>query len=130
MQEVTDLIGLHYEPVSTLYRLLGAKVGKRVFSPGNQPVFSGEFDLLEIGDDVVFGSRTTILCSTTESLEKVVFCAGSNVSDNTVVLPVSIIGRNAVLGSNTVCPAGRYLPEASIWLGSHAGEPMMLDPGT
>ena len=130
IQEVADLVGRHYETVSALYRILGAKVGKRVFWPGNQPLFSGEFDLLEIGDDVVFGSRTCILFSTTESFQKVVFCAGSNISDNTVVLPGSIIGKNAVLGSNTVCPADRYLPEASIWLGSQGGEPIMLEPGT
>jgi serine acetyltransferase len=130
MQDVTDLLGRHYEPVSVLYRLLGAKIGKRVFWPGHQPVFSGEFDLLEIGDDVVFGSRTVIICSSLESCEKVIFCAGSNISDNTVVLPGSIIGKNAVLGSNTVCPAGRYLPESSIWLGSKGGEPMVLETGT
>jgi hypothetical protein len=53
MQEVTDIIGRHYELVSVLYRLLGAKVGKRVFWPGRQPVTTGEFDLLEIGDDCV-----------------------------------------------------------------------------
>lgn len=29
IQNVTDLIGRHYEMVSVLYRLLGAKVGKR-----------------------------------------------------------------------------------------------------
>lgn len=130
MQEATDLLGRHYEPVSILYRLLGSKIGKRVFWPGHQPVFSGEFDLLEIGDDVVFGSRTVILCSTLTRCEKVIFCAGANVSDNTVVLPGGIIGKNAVLASNTVCPAGRYLPESSIWLGSQAGEPVLLEPGT
>jgi acyl carrier protein len=52
MQEVADILGRHYELVSMLYRLLGAKVGKRVFWPGQQPIFTGEFDLLEIGDDV------------------------------------------------------------------------------
>jgi hypothetical protein len=52
IQDVTDLLGRHYELVSILYRLLGAKVGKRVFWPGQQPIFTGEFDLLEIGDDV------------------------------------------------------------------------------
>ncbi len=129
MQEVTDLLGRHYETVSILYRILGAKIGRRVFWPGHQPVFSGEFDLLEIGDDVVFGSRTTILCSSRESCERVIFCAGANVSDNSVVLPGGIIGKNAVLASNTVCPAGRYLPEASIWLGSTGGEPILLEPG-
>ena len=130
MQEVTDLLGRHYEPVSVLYRLLGAKIGKRVFWPGHQFVFSGEFDLLEIGDDVVFGSRSVVLCSTLESSDKVIFCAGSNISDNTIVLPGGIIGKNAVLASNTVCPSGRYLPEASIYLGSRGGEPIVLEPGT
>jgi len=129
MSEVTELIGRHYELVSILYRLLGAKVGKRVFWPGHLPVFTGEFDLLDIGDDVVFGSRSVILCTTDDSCEKVTLCAGANVSDNTVVLPGSTIGKNAVLGSNSVCPMGRYLPESSIWLGSRGGEPLMLERG-
>lgn len=130
MQDVSDLLGRHYETVSVLYRLLGAKIGKRVFWPGHQPVFSGEFDLLEIGDDVVFGSRSVIICSSLNRCEKVIFCAGANVSDNSVVMPGGIIGKNAVLASNTVCPAGRYLPESSIWLGSTGGEPILLEPGT
>jgi acetyltransferase-like isoleucine patch superfamily enzyme len=77
----------------------------------------------------VFGSRSAIFCTTIDSLEKVKLCAGANVSDNTVVLPGSIIGKNAVLGSNSVCPAYRYLPEASIWFGARGGEPVMLDKG-
>lgn len=156
MQDAIELLGRHYELVSILYRLLGAKVGKRVFWPGHQPIFTGEFDLLEIGDDVgmyflsaveldavrmsshvpslfpfsvVFGSRSSIFCTTIHSCEKVQLCAGANISDNTVVLPGSIIGKNAVLGSNSVCPASRYLPESSIWFGSRGGEPVMLDKG-
>jgi hypothetical protein len=38
IQDVTELLGRHYEAVSILYRLLGAKVGKRVFWPGHQPM--------------------------------------------------------------------------------------------
>lgn len=129
MQDCTEIIGRHYELVSILYRLLGAKIGKRVFWPGHQPVFTGEFDLLEIGDDVVFGSRSCLLSTTTDSCEKIVLCAGANVSDNTVVLPGGIIGKNAVLGSNSVCPAGRYLPEQSVWFGSRCGEPVLLEKG-
>ena len=129
MQEVTEIIGRHYELVSHLYRLLGARVGKRVFWPGHQPVFSGEFELLEIGDDVVFGSRSSIFCTTVDSCEKVILCAGSNVSDNCVVLPGSIIGKNAVLGSNSVCPEGWYLPESSVWLGSKGCQPVCLEKG-
>lgn len=56
-------------------------------------------------------------------------CAGSNVADNCVVLPGSIIGKNAVLGSNSLCPEGWYLPEGSVWLGSKGGEPDCLDAG-
>lgn len=129
IQAVTDLIGRHYELVSVLYRLLGAKVGKRVFWPGSQPVFTGEFDLLEIGDDVVFGSRSGIFMTTDTSCEKVVLCAGANVADNCVVLPGSVVGKNAVLGSNSVCPLGWYLPEGSVWFGSKGCEPDCLDKG-
>jgi acyl-CoA synthetase (AMP-forming)/AMP-acid ligase II/carbonic anhydrase/acetyltransferase-like protein (isoleucine patch superfamily) len=129
IQDVTDLIGRHYELVSVLYRMLGAKVGKRVFWPGRQPVFTGEFDLLEIGDDVVFGSRSTLICTTVDSCEKIVLCAGSNVSDNTVVLPGCTLGKGAVLGSNSLCPEGRYLPESSVWLGVRSGSPILLEKG-
>ena len=129
MQDFTELVGRHYELVSMLYRALGAKVGKRVFWPGHQPIFTGEFDLLEIGDDVVFGSRSALFCTTSTSCEKIILCAGSNVSDNTVVLPGAIIGKNAVLGSNSVCPAYRYLPESSVWFGARGGEPVMLEKG-
>jgi hypothetical protein len=50
-----------------------------------------------------------------------------NVSDNTVDMG-SIIGKNAVLGSNSVCPAYRYL-KASIWftLVHAVAKPVMLD---
>jgi carbonic anhydrase/acetyltransferase-like protein (isoleucine patch superfamily) len=129
VQDVADILGRHYELVSIMYRLLGAKVGKRVFWPGKQPVFSGEFDLLEIGDDVVFGSRSSIFFSTVDSCEKVILCAGSNVADNCVVLPGSIVGKNAVLGSNSVCPENWYLPEGSVWFGSKGGEPHCLEQG-
>lgn len=129
IQNLTDIIGRHYELVSVLYRLLGAKVGKRVFWPGHQPVFSGEFDLLEVGDDVVFGSRSSIFFITTDGCEKVALCAGSNVADNCVVLPGSIVGKNAVLGSNSICPEGWYLPEGSVWFGSKGCEPMCLEKG-
>lgn len=129
IQEITDLVGRHYELVSVLYRLLGAKVGKRIFWPGHQPIFSGELDLLEVGDDVVFGSRSSIFFTTVDSCKKVTLCAGSNVADNCVVFPGSIIGKNAVLGSNSVCPEDWYLPERSVWLGSKGCEPSCLEKG-
>lgn len=129
IQHVTDLIGRHYELVSILYRSIGAKVGKRVFWPGHLPLTSGELDLLEIGDDVVFGSRASILFATTDSMEKVILCSGSNLSDNSIMLPGSILGKGACLASNSVCPEGWYLPERSVWFGSKGCEPTCLEKG-
>jgi carbonic anhydrase/acetyltransferase-like protein (isoleucine patch superfamily) len=129
VQSVADLIGRHYENVSTLYRLLGAKVGKRVFWPGNQPTCNGMFDLLEIGDDVVFGSRSALLTASVDRFDKIILCAGANVSDNCLVMPGAVISRNAVLGSNSICPEGRFLASGSVWFGATGAESVCLEPG-
>lgn len=129
LRDVTEIIGRHFESVSMLYRALGAKVGVRVFWPGSQIEFTGEFDLLEIGDDVVFGSRSAIMCRSTESLEMVRLCAGSNVADNCVVMPGVIMGKNSVLGSSGIAPPGWYFPESSVWFGSKYCEPVLLEKG-
>lgn len=84
---------------------------------------------MEIGDDVVFGSKAVLLCTTIDSAEPITLCAGSNVSDSTVVLPGGILGKNTVIGSNTVCPSNRYLPEGSVWCGTRNGEPVLLEKG-
>ena len=112
-----------------MYQMLGPKVGERILWSGQLPICSGEFEISEVGDDVVLGSRSSIFLTTIDSCEKVILCAGSNVADNCVVLPGSIIGKNAVLGSNSVCPEGWYLPERSVWLGSSGGVPSCLERG-
>jgi acetyltransferase-like isoleucine patch superfamily enzyme len=129
IQAVADLVGRHYENVSIMYRMLGARIGKRVFWPGNQPNINGLFDLLEIGDDVVFGSRSTLICASVDRCDKVVLCAGANVSDNCIVLPGTVIGKNAVLGSNSTSPGGAYLPARSVWFGSDGCQATCLENG-
>jgi acetyltransferase-like isoleucine patch superfamily enzyme len=83
--------------------------------------------------DILFrtcsGSRSCIFCTTTDSCENIVLCAGSNVADNCVVLPNTIVGKNAVLGSNSLCPEGWYIPEGSVWFGSKGCEPTCLEKG-
>ena len=64
------LIGSHYELVSIIYRLLGAKVGRHVYWPGSGLDII-EHDLLEVGDDVVFGSRSVVMTSTSQISSKV-----------------------------------------------------------
>ena len=76
----------------------------------------------------LFLDHVPALCLwTKDSCEKVILCAGSNVTDNSVVFGGSILGKNAVLGSNSICPEGWYLPEGSVWFGSAGGEPTCLE---
>lgn len=46
-----------------------------------------EFDLLNVGDDVVFGSRSVIITSSCAASKKVTFEAGCMIADRCVVLP-------------------------------------------
>jgi carbonic anhydrase/acetyltransferase-like protein (isoleucine patch superfamily) len=87
------------------------------------------FDLLEIGDDVVFGSRSALLTTSVDRRDKIILCAGANVSDNCLVMPGSVISKNAVLGSNSICPEGRFLAAGSVWFGATGAESICLEPG-
>ena len=46
-----------------------------------------EFDLLTVGDDVVFGSRSVVITSSTTCSKKITFEAGCMIADRCVVLP-------------------------------------------
>ena len=122
---VHELLGRHWGGVSMAMRLLGAEVGKRVFWPGVVPDVI-EFDLLVVGDDVTFGSRSLILCSDTRELAKVTLAAGSMVADRCVVLPGVTLGRNATLGSGSLAPAHAHFEPNSLAVGSIGGAPVML----
>mmetsp|Transcript_37294 Transcript_37294/g.99351 ORF Transcript_37294/g.99351 Transcript_37294/m.99351 type:complete len:113 (-) Transcript_37294:421-759(-) len=73
LQDVANLVGVHYEGVSMILRLLGAKVGKRIYWPGSGIEGLVEYDLLEVGDDVVFGSRSMIMCADRDEALQVSF---------------------------------------------------------
>ena len=128
-QEASHLLGVHYEGVSWLMRMLGAKVGSRVYWPGSGIERLVEYDLLEVGDDVVFGSRSAILCADSCCAAPVVISAGANVADRCVLLPGTVVGRCAVLGSGTLAPRSFVFPPGSVWVGSRAGQPVLLSTG-
>ena len=117
---VAYLVGRHYEIISTVYRLLGAKVGKRVYWPG-----SGfdivEYDLLEIGDDVVFGSRSIIMTRSTEGSVKVVIADNAMLADRCVVLPGVVQEQGSVIGTGGLGKEGYTYPIGSVWVGSQSG---------
>ena len=128
-QDIADIVGRHYEIMSMVYRACGARVGKRVFWPGRQPVTTGELDLLDVGDDVVFGSRSSLIFTSMDKASKITLGAGANVADNCIVLPGGMLGKNAVLASNSICPQDRYLPSGSVWFGSKGSQPQLLEKG-
>jgi acetyltransferase-like isoleucine patch superfamily enzyme len=126
---VTRLIGTHYELVSMIYRALGAKIGERVYWPGSGLRII-EFDLLEIGNDVVFGSRTHVICSDTYVSAPVKIGHGAMIADRCVLLPGCTIGRKAVLGSGGLAKKNFHFPDNSVWVGSRGGNALLWDAGT
>ena len=124
---VAQLVGTHYEVISVVYRLLGAKIGKRVYWPGTGLEIV-EYDLLEVGDDVVFGSRSIVMTSSACSSSRVVFDAGSMVADRCVVLPGVVLRKGCVLGSGSLAPEGFEGPVGSMWVGSRAGSAVLVTP--
>lgn len=124
---VAHLVGTHYEVISIIYRLLGAKIGKRIYWPGSG-LDLVEYDLLEVGDDVVFGSRSVILTSSRTRSARVVLEAGCMVADRCVILPGVTLARGAVLGSGSLASEGMKIPVGSVWVGSRAGTAVNVAP--
>ena len=124
---VAKLVGTHYEVISVIYRLLGAKIGKNIYWPGSGLEIV-EFDLLEIGDDVVFGSRSVIITSSTKASKKIVFESGSMIADRCVILPGVVLRKGAVLGSGALAAEDMVIPIGSVWLGSQHGRALNVAP--
>ncbi|KAI9204256.1 uncharacterized protein BJ171DRAFT_459609 [Polychytrium aggregatum] len=125
---VSALIGKHYELTSIIYRALGSRVGKRIYWPGT-PVKVYEFDLFEVGNDVVFGSRSHIANSDHFQSAKIIIRSGAMLADRCVLLPGCTIGRNCVMGSGGLGKAFTYYPDGSIWIGSKNGGATLWDAG-
>ena len=127
---VAPLIGSNFAGISVLYRLLGAKVGKRIYWPGSGNVMT-EYDLFECGDDVTFGSRSTYLMTSAKGSRPIRIEAGANVADRCVLAPGVVVSKNAVFGSGTFAPEGFVAPAGSTWIGQDGREaPIELEAAT
>mmetsp|Transcript_46202 Transcript_46202/g.119491 ORF Transcript_46202/g.119491 Transcript_46202/m.119491 type:complete len:1577 (+) Transcript_46202:102-4832(+) len=122
------IVGAHYATMSLYYRLMGAKVGKRIFWPGT-PLDIVQYDLLEVGDDVTFGSRTKIFCVDRQEARKVRIMSGAMVADNCCLLPGTTLGEHGLLGSGSVGNGGDY-PANSISVGNVQGGAVQLMMGS
>ncbi|KAJ7140577.1 acetyl-CoA synthetase-like protein [Mycena crocata] len=111
-----SILGTHYEVVSIIYRAMGAKIGRRVYWPGSG-IYCADPELLEIGDDVVFGSRTEFLTTDGLGSAKITVGDGSMIADRVVLLPGAKIGKLTVMGSGALALRNTDYRDGSTWLG-------------
>ncbi|KAH7401303.1 hypothetical protein BKA66DRAFT_585266 [Pyrenochaeta sp. MPI-SDFR-AT-0127] len=126
LSELAALFGSHYEIVSILVRALGGRVGKRVYWPGVGPSMQ-DFELLDIGDDVVFGSRAHLVTSDQMGSARITLGDGCMVADRVVIQAGTSVGEGAVLGSGALTKRNESYPPYSVWVGSKGGECVRLD---
>ncbi|KAF5316582.1 hypothetical protein D9619_006739 [Psilocybe cf. subviscida] len=129
MRKTFSILGTHYEIVSIVYRTMGAKIGRHVYWPGSG-IYCPDPELLEIGDDVVFGSRSTLITTDRLGSGKIVIEAGAMIADRVVLLPNTTVGRGAVMGSGALGKRNTTYEPNSTWIGNDKGEAICLNRGT
>ncbi|KMQ47251.1 Bacterial transferase hexapeptide repeat [Trichophyton rubrum] len=113
------VVGTHYELVSIAVRMLGGRVGKRVYWPGTGIAMVQDYDLLEIGNDVVFGSRSTFVTSDGVGRDRIVIGDGAFVGDHVVALPGVMVGKRTTIGSGALLRRNGSYPDNTTWTGSN-----------
>ena len=122
---LTELFGTHYETTSILMRAMGARVGECVYWPGTGPSIQ-DFDLLKVGDDVVFESRSHLVTSDGTGSNYVQIKSGAMVADRVVMLPDAELGENVVMGSGALTRRNAHYLGGTTWVGSRKGEAVCL----
>ncbi len=111
---------LRISPFQTLfYRLMGARVGRGVnVNTGGL----ADLSLLEIGDDVVIGGGTALICHGVERglIRLAPTRIGNRVSIglNTVIMPDCQIGDGASISPCSYLPKGTRIPPRGVWGGN------------
>lgn len=117
---------------STWLRLLGARVGKRVHLHRGADVFSGAFELLEIGDDAVIGQDANL--STVQLVDHwfevapISVGARSLVSVRASVEGGASVGSDAELRPLSSLRKGERVPDGEVWDGVPASEVGAIAP--
>ncbi|KAI9371943.1 hypothetical protein BJX61DRAFT_553304 [Aspergillus egyptiacus] len=117
---LTRLIGKHYELVSVAIRMLGGKAGKRIYWPSVGPGIQ-DFDLVEVGNDVVFGSRSYLVTCDGSGRDRVIISDGAMLGDRATVLPGVTIGEMSMIGSGSLLQRNGFYPPETVWTGSKNG---------
>ncbi|KAI8666877.1 Carrier domain-containing protein [Fusarium sp. Ph1] len=128
LHDVTSMFGQHYEATSVALRMLGAKVGERVYWPGTGPSIS-DYHLLEVGNDVVFGSRAHLVTSDGLGSEKIAIKDRAMIADRVCLLPGVEVGERVTMGSGALTRRGKTYSPGGTYVGSKAGDAVCLSTG-
>ena len=121
---------------------MGAKIGRRVYWPGSG-LYCSDPELLEIGDDVVFGSRSVLITTDRLGTGKIVienggevFCSHllddqlivyismeAMIADRVVLLPGTRVGTRAIMGSGALGRRNGTYAAGSTWIGNGGSFP-------
>ncbi|TBU60011.1 hypothetical protein BD310DRAFT_356912 [Dichomitus squalens] len=129
MKRAFDVIGSHYETTSIIWRCMGAKIGKRVYWPGSG-VYCPDPELLEVGDDVVFWSRSEAFTTDAHGSGRIVVKSGAMIADRVVLLPGVSVGKRAIMGSGALAKRDMTYADGSVWMGSEGGEAVCFKSGS
>ncbi|CAJ0553239.1 Ff.00g117510.m01.CDS01 [Fusarium sp. VM40] len=129
LHDLTSLFGQHYEATSVALRMLGAKVGQRVYWPGTGPSI-GDYHLIDVGSDVVFGSRSHLVTSDGLGSEKVVVKDRTMIADRVCLLPGVNVGEKVTMGSGALTKRGGDYPHGGTYVGSKGGDALCLSTGS
>lgn len=125
LHEMTGMFGQHYEATSVAVRMLGGKIGKRVYWPGTGPGI-GDYHLLDIGNDVVFGSRAHLITSDGIGSEMITIHDRAMIADRVTLLPGVDIGERTTMGSGALTRRGKAYPAQGTFVGSKGGDAVCL----
>jgi acetyltransferase-like isoleucine patch superfamily enzyme len=119
---LTRIIGTHYEAFSVIVRMLGARAGKRIYWPIDALTMIEDYDMLEVGNDVVFGSRSSMMTADGVGRERIMIGDGAFVGDRVVALPGVTIGKRTTVGSGALLRRDGEYPDDTAWAGSRQGD--------
>lgn len=113
---IDPLLGTPFAAV--FFRLLGAKIGKRVFI--NSSYFA-EHDLIDIEDDVALNAECIILTHLYEDrifkMGKIKIKEGCHVGDHSIVIYDTVMEEYSALGNLSLLMKGETLPAYTRWEG-------------
>jgi non-ribosomal peptide synthetase-like protein len=107
----------------TIWRLLGVKVGRRLFDDGGQ---LAEKNLVTIGDDVTINAGVWIQCHSQEDYvfksDSITIGSGCTLGVGAEILYSVMIGDGAVLAPDSFLMKGEEVPPHTRWGGNPARE--------